>query len=259
MGQEKKRIKELSPEDIQKSIGDISSSEGHTRFEFACKFNELLSDKNIEQAQFADDNKMSKSVISDYRHGKTEPKISALRIVADYFKVSADYMLGISNVKSRKESEQKISATIGLDEEAQKQLGILKDNELSKMIINKMFAKNLITDLVSLIQSNVEYVFVYNKLDEIKMGSVNSLAIALNKQYEYVKWKTEQSLNNVVENITTELINELPNSFINYFNKEFEDKYYDEDVIKETEMLEMLIEELSIFRKFADKEDKEYQ
>lgn len=258
MKEKKKRIKERTDEDIQRKVGNIAIPENYTQYTFACRFSKLLLERNMEQKEFAEGNNMTQSVVSGYINGATEPKICALKSIADFFDVSADYMLGISDIASREEAKQKIYKTIGLDEEAQKQLRTLKNNKLSRMIVNKMFTEKLIIDLVSLIQSNIEYVFIYNKLDEIKVGSVNSLANALNKQYEYVKWKTEQRINNVVESITTELINELPNSFTKNFDEKFDDKYYDKDVSNEIKMLEMLIEELSIFRKFANNEsDKE--
>ncbi|MER2168999.1 MAG: helix-turn-helix transcriptional regulator [Psychrobacillus psychrodurans] len=43
------------------------------------------------------DSSISKSMISRYENGQAEPKMDTVRIIADYFKVSADYLVGISN------------------------------------------------------------------------------------------------------------------------------------------------------------------
>lgn len=42
---------------------------------------------------------ISKSMISRYENGQSDPKMENVRIIADYFKVSSDYLLGISNKK----------------------------------------------------------------------------------------------------------------------------------------------------------------
>ncbi|MEK5500075.1 helix-turn-helix domain-containing protein [Bacillus sp. FSL M8-0168] len=41
------------------------------------------------------DTKVSKSMISRYENGQTDPKMEIVRIIADYFKVSLDYLIGL--------------------------------------------------------------------------------------------------------------------------------------------------------------------
>lgn len=40
---------------------------------------------------------ISKSMISRYENGESDPKMGTIRIFADYFKVSADYLTGMSD------------------------------------------------------------------------------------------------------------------------------------------------------------------
>lgn len=42
---------------------------------------------------------ISKSMISRYENGQSDPKMENVRIIADYFKVSSDYLLGITDEK----------------------------------------------------------------------------------------------------------------------------------------------------------------
>lgn len=42
---------------------------------------------------------ISKSMISRYENGESDPKMSTIRIIADYFKVSADYLTGMTDEK----------------------------------------------------------------------------------------------------------------------------------------------------------------
>ena len=44
---------------------------------------------------------ISKSMISRYENGEADPKMSIIRIIADYFKVSADYLTGMSDEKHK--------------------------------------------------------------------------------------------------------------------------------------------------------------
>ncbi|WKB77930.1 helix-turn-helix transcriptional regulator [Bacillus sp. FSL K6-0138] len=43
------------------------------------------------------DTKVSKSMISRYENGQTDPKMEVVRIIADYFKVSLDYLIGLKD------------------------------------------------------------------------------------------------------------------------------------------------------------------
>ncbi|WP_367387412.1 helix-turn-helix transcriptional regulator [Bacillus vallismortis] len=42
---------------------------------------------------------ISKSMISRYENGQSDPKMEVVRILADYFNVSSDYLVGISEME----------------------------------------------------------------------------------------------------------------------------------------------------------------
>lgn len=56
-------------------------------------------DELVAKLNDAYDTSISKSMISRYENGQTDPKMENVRIIADYFKVSSDYLLGISDKK----------------------------------------------------------------------------------------------------------------------------------------------------------------
>lgn len=62
---------------------------------------------------------MSRGLLSNYEQGSREPDYDTLILLADYYEVSTDYLLGITNVKkrwldSRKQSKyEKIMQDIG--------------------------------------------------------------------------------------------------------------------------------------------------
>lgn len=72
---------------------------------------------------------ISKSMISRYENGKGDPKMENVRILSDYFKVSSDYLLGISN-KTPKLSEPELTAKDERDiqKELQKMIDGLSSN-----------------------------------------------------------------------------------------------------------------------------------
>lgn len=58
------------------------------------RIKELRKTKNISQLKMALDLNMSQNTISRYETGEREPSIADLIKLADYFKVSIDYLVG---------------------------------------------------------------------------------------------------------------------------------------------------------------------
>ncbi|KAF1681247.1 MULTISPECIES: helix-turn-helix domain-containing protein [Bacillus] len=56
--------------------------------------NELVVDLNKKY-----ETNISKSMISRYENGQSDPKMEVVRILADYFNVSSDYLVGISDME----------------------------------------------------------------------------------------------------------------------------------------------------------------
>ena len=65
---------------------------------FCQRFNEILSVTDKTQTQIANAVGVTKLVISDYKHGKSVPSLDTLYALCKYLDVSADYMLGLSDV-----------------------------------------------------------------------------------------------------------------------------------------------------------------
>ena len=62
--------------------------------EFGTRLRELRNEKGISQQTLALEIKHSQQVVSNWESGNVEPTASAIVAVADYFDVSADYLLG---------------------------------------------------------------------------------------------------------------------------------------------------------------------
>ena len=58
------------------------------------RLKELRSDKKCTQQEISNKTEISRSVISEYESGKSEPTASILVKLANFFDVSTDYLLG---------------------------------------------------------------------------------------------------------------------------------------------------------------------
>lgn len=57
------------------------------------KFEKLLIERNLTAYRVAKDTGLAPTVFSDWKTGKSKPKVDKLKILADYFGVSIEYFL----------------------------------------------------------------------------------------------------------------------------------------------------------------------
>lgn len=65
--------------------------------EFKDKIKELRTEKNLSQTELATKLKVSQSAVTKWECGRTEPTASALIKLSEFFGVSVDYLLGLSD------------------------------------------------------------------------------------------------------------------------------------------------------------------
>lgn len=61
---------------------------------FCVTLKNLRLERKLTQQNVADRLEISRSVLSDYESGRVEPTLSVVKKIADFFAVSADYLLG---------------------------------------------------------------------------------------------------------------------------------------------------------------------
>jgi len=61
------------------------------------RLKEVRMEKNISQSQLAKDTGLSQSAISFWESGERSPSVQAVIILAKYYNVSTDYLLGITD------------------------------------------------------------------------------------------------------------------------------------------------------------------
>ena len=64
---------------------------------FRERLKELRTEKGVGQVELAKALNVSKGIISFWENGLREPKLSNLIVMAQYFEVSIDYLVGLEN------------------------------------------------------------------------------------------------------------------------------------------------------------------
>ena len=111
------------------------------------------------QEQCAKDLGISRGALSFYENGERKPDAEILVRMCEYFKVSADYLLGLSDVESVDPDIQATCELIGLSEEAVNKLSDLKEKDkrtcVDKIVLN-LIENDEFFDLVSRLYSLVD-------------------------------------------------------------------------------------------------------
>ena len=93
----------------------------------------LRNEKNMSQQELADALKISKSAINMYERGERQPNFETLELIADYFNVDIDYLLGRTN-KTTKIISPSFNHVVSNDNEhferGKKHLANINDNFL---------------------------------------------------------------------------------------------------------------------------------
>ncbi len=68
---------------------------------FSERLRELRQEKGLSMKQLAKELNTTDAAISNWENGINEPKISYLKSIAEYFDVTADYLLGLDDSEYR--------------------------------------------------------------------------------------------------------------------------------------------------------------
>lgn len=76
--------------------------------DFGLKLKSLLVDHHLSQKEFANNINIASSTAGNYIRGEREPDYKTLKVIADYFQVSTDYLLGVESPKADNSLENEI-------------------------------------------------------------------------------------------------------------------------------------------------------
>ena len=64
----------------------------------AVRLNELLTENKISKRELAKKIGVSATSISDWSTGKIQPTVENVYLIAEYFQISADYLIGLKDI-----------------------------------------------------------------------------------------------------------------------------------------------------------------
>ena len=139
---------------------DISCGGDITMADFENKLKRLRKEKKLNQSEVAEDLGIARTTYANYEQGKRFPGQENLIAIAEYFRVSIDYLLGEIDEKI---SKNKIIAEISKDEELLECCSVIKNNkELMKLIIH----------LENITKDNVKYfISIVNIIEKIEKNN----------------------------------------------------------------------------------------
>lgn len=116
-----------------------------TRKIIGCRINELLAINNVKQKELAAYLSISDNIVSYFVKGTRVPNTEQIIKIANFFNVSSDYLLGLTDAKTTKDTDLRaIVDYTGLSEECIKEIspGISENlyaNECA-YILNQLFS-----------------------------------------------------------------------------------------------------------------------
>lgn len=147
MGRRTKEQTKVDETIIRKNAGGEGNE---TKLVFATRLNDLIDQQGLRQSDLSKMTGIATGTISGYRNGDKEPTITNLRKIAQALDVSADYLIGLSNVRSPDIDTQAICKKIGCSEEVVENLTSLYSGEknIGGTIFKKHKQKRVSTDFL---------------------------------------------------------------------------------------------------------------
>ena len=131
---------------------------------FAARLKECMKEKGIIQQQLADELHTSRQAVSLYLTGQTIPPLDKLLLIVKFLNVSADYLLGLSDVKSTDIKVKEICELTGLNEVSIVTLAINKQKLFNGSLEDGKDAAHLIYEIINYFFSSPDF---YKVLSEI--------------------------------------------------------------------------------------------
>ena len=120
---------------------------------FAVRLRELIERKNVTISSLAKCVGITRQAVSQYCDGSTQPNAETIFKIARHFNVSADYLLGLSDVPSVDTDLKAVCDYTGLSQEA---VELIKENSDIDADLLKQFldVRDLLGEIVSIIKKN---------------------------------------------------------------------------------------------------------
>ena len=181
---------------------------------FASRLNKELTENEINQEEFANKIGVSTGALSNYRNGKNIPTGDIVVKIANEFKCSTDYLLGLTNLKSINSDFKTIHEITGLTDKSIEYLKNMNDDKYIIDTLNFLFENENKYQFLSTLKKFLwSKVWCYTRYKELILDNGNISLVGWSCQEEYEKEKEKKAL---------EQLN-LKNTLNNTLNKICED------------------------------------
>ncbi len=182
---------------------------------FADRLTKLRENTGKKRQEVADELEISRASLEYYEKGKRKPDIEVLAKIAEYYKVSTDYLLGLSIASTTDKDVQFICDYTGLSEKSVDVLHFYKGYEMIYPTINKLLESEIgsvfkelgVNEVHELIESekyeSVEYLQIVSALEQYL--NLKKPAPALDKWLSISKSGKMNSLSETDVEITSKL------------------------------------------------------
>jgi len=184
---------------------------------FATRLRDKMVENKTTQQVLADYVEVKRQTISQYMDGSIQPNIEKLYKIADFFKVSTDYLLGNNDVESSNIDNIAINKKLGLSDVA---IDCLE-------VYNQNFSNNEITDIINSILENNDFYCLCSNINKAKI-KMQEIASKINEKLTIEHYRGENSHSKYLQKFIKEtnfeknfdlqeVINEITKDILNDF------------------------------------------
>ena len=204
-----KKLNEIPLEDIHKG-----QSSDFIRFIYPYRLQLLLGDK--QQKEVAEETNLSAATLSAQFNGNSEARMCSLARLSGYFGVSADYLLGMTDIKSIVPEKTSACKYTSLSDDAVEVLH--KSNEesehhLRKQIISYLIETGKLTEIATLLEraiiSSLQFSILYEDKDtDFQNEQLESLEYQFTKKLSGLYTSTVEDISEKYGEEINDIINE---------------------------------------------------
>lgn len=127
---------------------------------FSSRLKYLRKEKGKTQQSIAELLKVQRSTYGEYERGKILPPMDKLKVLADYFGISVDYLMGHTNFKTHEERQEKDAMDVSKNLKII--LEYLEDNQSALTFDGETLGKDSREILISNIQNGLKMANIIN-------------------------------------------------------------------------------------------------
>lgn len=126
---------------------------------FPARLRKLLDDRKVTITSLAKELKITRQAVSQYTDGSVQPNVERLVLIANFFNVSTDYLVGLSEYEKR-ETSGLTAESMGILDEAAQQLAKDKQERagISGALLSLLVKSPMFSDFASAVSDYIRAV-----------------------------------------------------------------------------------------------------